>query len=99
MSEHTLTMVEADLIALETALTTARQTLSSEFATTRSRVASELVDWQVGTSSRDAQLDFDRRLNLRVDKVAEALRKVSTAVTQLREAAHEAEVRNVAIVD
>ena len=99
MSTPTLVIRFADLEAMEAAMTRAHDDLVEQIAVLRREVDGELAGWAIDTDSRQAQMRADRDLGEGVRSLAEALAKVRAALAGVREDAHAAEVRNVAILD
>lgn len=84
--------------AIISALETAQTDLVSEVNGIRSEISSRLSAWGEGTASRRAQQRFDSELEKSVRDLGEALAAVRQAMADVRQEAHNAEVRNVAIV-
>ncbi len=99
MSAATLVVRHGDLEAMEAAMTLAHDDLVEQIDTLRKDVAAQIVGWATDTASRQAQLKADGDLAAGVRALAEALEKVRAALATIREDAHDAEVRNVAILD
>ena len=99
MAEPSLVVTFASLEAIQAALTSAQQDILDEVTRLRGDVDREIAGWRAGTDSRDAQLAFDRDLAGWSEQLSAALASVATALTTVTEAAHDAEVRNVAILD
>lgn len=99
MSAATLVVRHGDLESMEAAMTLAHDDLVEQIDTLRKDVAAQIVGWATDTESRQAQLKADADLAAGVRALAEALEKVRAALAAIREDAHDAEVRNVAILD
>lgn len=99
MSAPTLIVRHGDLEEMEAALTLAHDDLVEQIDTLRKDVAAQIVGWATDTDSRQAQLKADADLAAGVAALAEALDKVRAGLASIREDAHDAEVRNVAILD
>ncbi len=99
MSEISLVVRFADVEAIETAMASAQSGFLDQLTAVRSAVAVELGGWAAGSGSRQAQLAFDVELAAWAQELSSALGKVTTALGAVRDAAHQAEVRNVAILD
>lgn len=99
MAEASLTMVFASLEAIEGALDAATTGIAAEAGATRAAVDVALTRWDRGTASRSAQLGYDAELTRSVQELTEALTRLRSTVADVRQSAHDAEVRNVAIMD
>ena len=99
MSDLSLVVRFADLEAMLAALQKSHDGLSGRVAVMRGDVQAFLTDWAVDTKSRQAQLDFDRRLGRWSEDLTAALEAIRAALATTAVAAHTAEVRNVAILD
>ncbi|WP_116115982.1 hypothetical protein [Austwickia chelonae] len=89
----------ASLDALENALKTAERDLTAEIEEMRSAVRNRIARWGASTASRQAHDDFDRRFARATEGLAASAAELKRAVADLRELAHSAEVRAVAIID
>lgn len=99
MSQAGLVVRFADLEAILAALQSAEKGLSDRVRVMRGDVEALLSGWAEDTQSRQAHQDFDRRLGQWGEDLAAALEAIQVALTKTAEAAHTAEVRNVAILD
>lgn len=99
MSEASLVVRFADLETILTVLQTGQDGLSRRVAVMRADVEAFVAGWATDTESRQAQLDFDRRLGRWSEDLAAALEAIHVALAATVEAARIAEVRNVAIMD
>jgi hypothetical protein len=99
MSQPSLVVRFADLEAILTALQTSQDGLSERVQVMRADVEAFLAGWAADTESRQAQLDFDRRLGRWGEELTAALEAIRAALAATAEAARTAEVRNVAIMD
>ena len=99
MGEPTLVVRHGDLAALEAAMTKAAADVVTGSVAARDQARQLLSGWVAGSDSRQAQLAFDDRLGRDIDDVAQQLVTLAKALATVRESAHEAEVRNVAILD
>jgi hypothetical protein len=98
VSERSLVVRFGSLEALEAALVSTHDELMSRVEGTLERVDDELVGWSVHTDSRAAQLERSYRLREGAERLCAALEDVRAALAQVREDAHDAEVRNVAVI-
>lgn len=99
MSQPSLVVRFADLEAILTALQTGQDGLAERVRVMRADVEAFLAGWATDTQSRQAQLDFDRRLGRWGEDLTAALEAIRAALATTAEAARTAEVRNVAIMD
>jgi hypothetical protein len=99
VSQASLVVRFADLEAILAALQTAQTGLSDRVQAMRGDVEGLLSGWAGDTESRQAQRDFDRRLDQWGEDLTSALQAIHAALATTVAAAHAAEVRNVAIMD
>lgn len=99
MSDPTLVIRFGELDTMVAALVTAHDAIVEQVGTLRGDVDDLLVGWAADTASRQAQLGYDRRLATGVEDLTAALESVRAALATVSEDAHDAEVRNVAIMD
>lgn len=98
MSARSLVVRFGSVEAVEAALVSAHDELMSRVQDTLERVDDELVGWSVHTDSRAAQLERAYRLRQGAERLCAALEDVRAALVQVREDAHDTEVRNVAVI-
>ena len=99
MSGMTLVVKQGSLSDMESAMTTAHDEIVSQVKDVLEQVNSRIQGWDPSTASRTAEMDYQRRLEAGVEKLAKALDTVRAKLADVATAAHEAEVENVAIVD
>lgn len=99
MSDRGLVVRKGSLEAMEAALTKAHDDLVIHLDGLFLAVDHEISGWATSTESRSAQVVAQQRVRDAIDQLSDALVTVRTKVTEARELAHDAEVRNVAIVD
>lgn len=99
MGEPTLIVRFSDVEAIEQALSEAHTALTSQVDSVRRDIADRVSGWQEDSASRAAQIGFDRELGGWVTELTAALDAVRAALATVRQDAHDAEVRNVAILD
>jgi hypothetical protein len=99
VGEATLVVRLDDVGEIIAALTRTHDDVVSMIDALRRDVAAHLVGWDPTTESRVAQLAYDARLGRGVDDLTRALVAVRDALRTVATDAHQAEVRNVAILD
>ena len=99
MGERTFIYKEAEAQALQDAFTQMASDLHTDMSDMRSRMNSDLSGWSQDTESRHAQQKKDQDYNDRAEELADVLDKAATAIGELRDLAHKAEVDNVAVLD
>jgi hypothetical protein len=99
MSGRTL-IYHADAVeAMRSDLATARSTLSSELDGMFTGVDAQLVAWSESTGSRQAERAFQGRLRDGLTRALDGLDRLEQALGAARDAAENAETRNIALLD
>lgn len=98
MSERSLVVRQGSLTDIETALSTASESIREQLTALLDGVNAQTPAWLPETPSRVAQQDYERRLREGLTRLTDALDRVRDAVATYREEAREIEVENVAIV-
>jgi uncharacterized protein YukE len=98
-SDKTLVVKQGSLSSMCGAIETAHGQLAQQVETLLSGINSRTEAWSQSTSSRAAEMDYQRRLKAGTDQLNEHLAKIRSTVDQIASDAHEAEVENVALVD
>lgn len=88
-----------DLESMEVALDTAHTNIVAAVAQGRTDVNAMIAGWAEDTPSRQAQISYDGRLAQAITALTTQLQQVRTELARVKQAAHDAEVRNVAIMD
>lgn len=99
MSERSLVVKHGDLEAIEAALVAAQEKIGTQIDELLTLVDRTLEEWAAETASRTAQITYKAKLRNTVEELTNALGTVKSALTQVRDDAHQTEVDNVAIVD
>jgi hypothetical protein len=87
-----------DAQAVESALRKAADDLRREVEDARKDISGLVSGWSLGWASRQAQIESDGMIDDQAGELASALRKAEAAMKRIA-IAHEAEVKNVAILD
>ena len=98
MSDASLVVRASSLSDMETAMTTAHDAVSNQIAGLLSSVNTEIAGWSPDTTSRPAEMDYQRRLRDGVERQTTALDQVRAALAETRESAYDTEVENVALI-
>ena len=88
-----------DAQAVESALRKAADDLRREVEDARKDISGLVSGWSLGWASRQAQIESDGMIDDQAGELASALRKAEAAMKRIAKLAHEAEVKNVAILD
>ena len=88
-----------DAQAVESALRKAADDLRREVEDARKDISGLVSGWSLGWASRQAQIESDGMIDDQAGELASALRKAEAAMKRIARLAHEAEVKNVAILD
>ena len=99
MSERTFKYNEASLANLTTLVENMSANVEDLISTARKKTEGRIEGWSKESVSRRAQMAFDRRLEKRTDELTQALDEVARALDDIKDLAHTAEVRNVAVMD
>ena len=99
MSDLSLVVKQASLAEMGEALGTAHDDIVDRVQTLLEQVNTRISGWDPSTASRAAEMDYQRRLEEGVARLTKALDTVRTKLAEVATEAHEAEVKNVAIVD
>lgn len=99
MSDVTLVVQHGSLETMLSALQTAHDDIEKQISDTIAHVNREIAQWGTHTVSRAAHDQHQKKLTDGVEKLTKALEKVHTALAKVKADAHDAEVKNVAIVD
>ena len=99
MSERGLVVHQGSLSAMESALTDATTTITSQIDDLLEQVETLTPGWDETSDSHAANLEYQQRLRDGVEKLTEALDQVRSKLATYREDAREIEVENVAIVN
>ncbi len=99
MSDLSLVVKQGSLSDMENALTSAHDDIVAQVKDVLEQVNSRIQGWSPSTVSRAAEMDYQRRLDAGVEKLATALDTVRAKLAEVATAAHDAEVENVALVD
>jgi hypothetical protein len=95
----TLVVRQADLDAMELALTRAHASLQRGTAETLDGVRTLTAGWDERSASRIAERAFASQLSGAHSELVARLQQLAADVAQVREAARQCEIRNVAILD
>lgn len=98
-SDKSLVVKQGSLSSMTSAIETAHGQLAQHVETLLSGINSRTEAWSQSTTSRAAEMDYQRRLKSGMDQLNEHLAKIRSTVDQIASDAHEAEVENVALVD
>jgi hypothetical protein len=99
VSDFSLVVKQGSLSDMESALGTAHDAIVKQVADVLEQVNSRIQGWDPSTTSRAAEMDYQRRLTDGVEKLTQALDTVRTKLAEVETEAHEVEVKNVAVVD
>ena len=99
MSDLSLVVKQASLAGMGEALGSAHDDIVERIRTLLEQVDAKITGWDPATASRAAEMDYQRRLQDGVGRLTDALDTVRTKLAEVATSAHEAEVKNVAIVD
>ncbi len=99
MSERGLVVHQGALSTMETALSDATTTITTQIDDLLAQTERLTPGWDVTSDSHAAHLDYQQQLRDGVKTLTDALDKVRSALTSCREEAREIEVENVAIVN
>lgn len=99
MGDRTLVVRQGDLEALESALQSAHETLDARVRSLTDQVRPLLTGWNETTASRQAQVAFEHDLTESLEQVTASLATIRAKLAEVREDAHDTEVRCVAILD
>jgi putative methyl-accepting chemotaxis protein len=99
MSERTFKYNEASLANLTTLVENMSANVEDLISTARKKTEGRIEGWSKESVSRRAQMAFDRRLEKRTDELTQALDEAANALSDIKDLAHNTEVRNVAVMD
>lgn len=99
MSERTFKYNEASLANLTTLVENMSANVEDLISTARKKTDGQIGGWSRESVSRRAQMAFDRRLEKRTDELTQALDEAANALSDIKDLAHNTEVRNVAVMD
>ena len=99
MSERTFKYNEASLANLTTLVENMSANVEDLISTARKKTEGRIEGGSKESVSRRAQMAFDRRLEKRTDELTQALDEAARALDDIKDLAHNTEVRNVAVMD
>lgn len=99
MSERTFKYSESSLTNLENTVKNMSADIGRLISDARTKTEAHIAGWSEKSDSRQAQLSFDERLKARTNALTEALDEAAKALHDVNELGHQAEVRNVAVLD
>ena len=98
MSERSLVVHQDALSTIESALTSATETITKQIDDLLKQVEALTPGWEESSESHAAQIAYQQKLRDGVERLTTALDEVRTKLATYREDAREIEVENVAIV-
>lgn len=99
MSERTLIVHAASLTEIQESISTAHQQVVAKVGALLRSADSTMAAWAPETASRTAEIEHRQRITEGVERLAQALDKIRSTAAEVAELAHEAEVKNVALLD
>lgn len=99
MSERTFKYSESSLVELATMVENMSANVEDLISTARKKTDGQIGGWSRESSSRQAQIAFDQRLGNRTESLTQALDEAANALGDIKDLAHNTEVRNVAVMD
>ena len=99
MSERTFNYSESSLTNLENTVKHMSADVGRLISDARTKTEAHIAGWSEKSDSRQAQLSFDERLKARTNALTDALDEAAKALHDVNELGHQAEVRNVAVLD
>ena len=99
MSKRTFKYSESSLTDLEDAVKNTSADVGRLISDARTKTEAHIAGWSEKSDSRQAQLSFDERLKARTNALTDALDEAAKALYDINELGHQAEVRNVAVLN
>ena len=99
MSERTFKYSESSLTNLENAVKNMSADVGRLISDARTKTEAHIAGWSEKSDSRQAQLNFDELVKACTNALTEALDEAAKALHDVNELGHQAEVRNVAVLD
>jgi hypothetical protein len=99
VSDRSLVVRHGSLSEVQDAVATTHRRVEAKVADLLAAADAEMAAWAAETASRTAETDYRRRVTDGVERLGQALEKIRAATAQVAENAHEAEVKNVALLD
>jgi soluble cytochrome b562 len=99
VSDRTLIVHAASLTEIQEAISTAHQQVVDKVEALLRSADTTMAAWASETASRTAETEHRKKITEGVERLAQALDKIRSTAAEVAELAHEAEVKNVALLD